>query len=473
MLMIRLSFGKGSVTIDFYSGNIVSVKYGSEELAKEASPVFKAALRNGEGEAINIDAREGTLNALTVNGGESGFYKAEAVYGFPDGQIIKIRTEAEGEALNWNAEVRIPDGQYLEWIELPAATLKPLKGEGGEASVLFPYNEGMIVDSMADRLATLFRSCPVEYPSLGMYHVFPNMICSQFLAYLMPGYGLYVGAHDPERGFKHIDFTDSNGGIGMQIRIYPADKSGDDVSYAMEFPVVWKFFDGGWEDAAEIYREWFESALPADLVKISENDRLPGWYEDMPLVVSYPVRGIHDMDEMKPNALFPYTNGLGLIGTVERATGAEILTLLMHWEGTAPWAPPYVWPPYGGEADFDEFRDALHERGDMLGVYCSGFGYTEKSNLNDYSCAEEFEKLGLEKAMCAGLDGKVLHSRICTGQRVGYDICPASAEGDRILDEAYAPLFKAGIDYAQILDQNHGGGQYLCYSSRHGHRADG
>ena len=71
--------------------------------------------------------------------------------------------------------------------------------------------------------------------------------------------------------------------------------------------------------------------------------------------------------------------------------------------------------------------------------------------------------------MCAGPDGKVAISRICTGQRKGYDICPASPVGREILKEAYMPLFESGVDYSQILDQNHGGGQYFCYSAEHGH----
>ena len=41
--------------------------------------------------------------------------------------------------------------------------------------------------------------------------------------------------------------------------------------------------------------------------------------------------------------------------------------------------------------------------------------------------------------------------------------------GYRLLEEAYGELLKSGIDYAQILDQNHGGGQYFCYSREHGH----
>ena len=141
----------------------------------------------------------------------------------------------------------------------------------------------------------------------------------------------------------------------------------------------------------------------------------------------------------------------------------------MHWEGTAPWAPPYVWPPFGDPDNFDEYLNALHARGHMLGVYCSGFGYTINSNLIDYNCAETYEKDGLEAAMCAAPNGEVWISKICTGQRSGYDICPASELGRSILADAYLPLLTSKVDYAQILDQNHGGGQYFCYSREHGH----
>jgi hypothetical protein len=71
--------------------------------------------------------------------------------------------------------------------------------------------------------------------------------------------------------------------------------------------------------------------------------------------------------------------------------------------------------------------------------------------------------------MCADADGIVKISDICQGQRSGYDICPASTVGRKLLDGAYAGLFQSGIDYAQILDRNHGGGQYFCYSREHGH----
>ena len=112
-----------------------------------------------------------------------------------------------------------------------------------------------------------------------------------------------------------------------------------------------------------------------------KNTDLPEWYTDNTLVVTYPVRGVHDMDRPEPNALFPYINALPHIDEIAGKTGMRPLALLMHWEGTAPWAPPYVWPPYGGVEAFNEFRDALHDRGHMLGVYCSGFGYTKRSNL--------------------------------------------------------------------------------------------
>jgi hypothetical protein len=86
-----------------------------------------------------------------------------------------------------------------------------------------------------------------------------------------------------------------------------------------------------------------------------------------------------------------------------------------------------------------------------------------------YNCREDYEARDLRRGMCAGYDGQVAISKICTAQRRGYDICPASPVGRALLDEAYAPLFESDLDYVQILDQNHGGGQYFCHSGEHGH----
>ncbi len=477
-----MDFGRGTVNSINYAGNIIS---------QGTAPLFRTELRDAKGEKNIIDASLGRCAGVLLTGDCS--CGAEASYEFDGGVKVVVRAAGRGDGLEWSADILNTGDLAAEWIELPVASLKPLKGEGGEASMLYPFNEGAVIDSTALRQSTWFRSYDIKYPSIGCYPVFPNMLCSQFQAYLVDGFGLYMGAQDPERGLKVIDFydgpsVDSADGTSDQadgtsdqyatpgthapltavIRIYCGVYPGED--YRMKFPVIWKFFEGGWEDAAEIYRKWFEDNLPPAVMRTSENRKLPEWYFGAPLVVSYPVRGIHDMDEMKPNALFPYCRALPLLSEIREKAGTDLLVLLMHWEGTAPWAPPYVWPPYGGVEEFNRFRDALHEAGDKLGVYCSGFGYTIKSNLvDDYSCEEKFEKDGLQAAMCVGPDGRLVKSEICPGQRSGYDICPASPKGRETVNEAYKPLFRSGIDYAQILDQNHGGGQYLCYSREHGH----
>jgi hypothetical protein len=82
---------------------------------------------------------------------------------------------------------------------------------------------------------------------------------------------------------------------------------------------------------------------------------------------------------------------------------------------------------------------------------------------------EEYQKRGVEEAVCSAINGEKRLSKICQAQRKGYDLCAASRLGKEILREAYSPLFDSGLDYVQILDQNHGGSQALCYSREHGH----
>ncbi|MGM9626082.1 MAG: DUF6259 domain-containing protein [Eubacteriales bacterium] len=490
-----LHFGKTAddalIRIDAEHGVVTALRIAGRELLAAPSALFALRMRRQDGTYTDTSAPAGQLAGQ--NASADGSMLTLTYTQFPDDAAplsATIALSVRDGALSAVMSVENPTDMLAEWVEPLPLVLLPLRGEGGalDGEILYPFNEGILVDSMKRREENAWMGSREErYPSEGSYPVFPNMLCSQMLAYLFDASdrteenrrdsrALYFGAHDASRGVKAIDFHapsayngggSSDKGLEINFRIYCGVDYGK--PYRMEFPLVVKALCGGWDAAAEEYRAWFEENLPPRARKISENPSLPDWYADSPLVVSYPVRGIHDMDKMDPNALYPYTNGLLLIDEIAEATGARLLVLLMHWEGTAPWAPPYVWPAYGDPDNFDRYLHALHDRGHMLGVYCSGFGYTIQSNLTEYTCKTAYEENHLEDAMCAGPDGRVAISHICTGQRSGYDICPASALGESILRDAYLPLLTSEVDYAQILDQNHGGSQYFCYSREHGH----
>ncbi len=445
-------------SIDFKGGAVKSLSYGKTEILSERMPLFKLCLMDNAGNHTVITSDEAT--AVSENGNKATYS------GFSENIEVTVSVECD-EKVKWYVNVKNSTDKLIEWIEYPNLSLKPLVKNGGIGKVVYPYNEGAIVDDMELR-ESRWRHHDASYPSHGIYSVFPNMLFSQFLCYLFDGKGFYLGAHDEKRGVKQIDFYKTETGIAFQVRIYKGLNFGED--YVSDFPIVWEMFDGDWHDGAEIYKKWYVSHLPEGMKKVKDNDMLPEWYKDSPLVLSYPVRGVHDMDIMNPNALFPYENALPIIDEIAEKTKSRILVLLMHWEGTAPWAPPYVWPPFGGEEMFFNFQKKLHDRKHLLGVYCSGFGYTKQSNLiAEYNNEKEYAEKGYEAAMCASPAGKVEISNICTGQRSGYDICVASEKASEILDNAYRPLFESNVDYVQILDQNHGGGQYFCYSRDHGH----
>ena len=447
------------LTVDEHLGAIVSLKLESRQCVQEPCPIFVARFRDLDGETHYIEPKDAsaikTDNRTIIF---SGFSVDLA------GVSVEISILAS-KAIEFRARVcGIPSGYALEWIEVAKISMPRLVAndpQGGK--ILFPYNEGMLVHD-----ENLLPRYEPEFPSSGAYFLFPNMVCSQFMAYLFDDVGLYIGAHDTKRGLKGVDFYPYKNSLALQMRLYSGCDYGQD--FTPDFPVVIQACSGEWVSAAEIYREWFENNLPSNIVPIKENKSLPSWYEGSPLVVTYPVRGWHDYDTMEPNDLFPFTNALPIIDKMKELSNTQIMALLMHWEGTAPWAPPYVWPPFGGEEGFFKFRDELHKRGDLLGVYCSGFGYTLYSKVADYDNKKEIEECDVLKGVCYSPKNKPELGITCTYQRVGYDVCPVSPRGREILENAYAPLFKeSGVDYAQILDQNHGGGQYMCFSREHGH----
>lgn len=439
-----------SIAIDEENGCITSLESGGKEYIYERLPIFTTAFRTKDGELWKKGSDE--MEYMGKNGAEYK-YRAE---NFSAAAKISL-----GEEIQISVSIENKGGDAPEYVETAICVSPDL----GENKILWGFNEGVVVDDFEQRKKCLGFLEP-EYPGMGFMPLFPAVVETQFMAYFDGEKGLYLGAHDAEGDLKAIDFVPCKDGIKMYFRFYTGAEFGAD--YAMNFPWVLKPYRGGWHEAAEIYREWFSANT--SFVPIEKNDKLPKWYSESPLVVTYPVRGLHDTDVMTPNKLFPYIKGLPVIEDIAKKTDSKIMALLMHWEGTAPWAPPYVWPPYGGEQAFEEYADALHKKGHLLGVYCSGMGYTMKSNVvDDYECDEDFEQKRLEKIMCRSPKEELLKSKICTMQRDGYDMCPTQEFTKNVLVGEAKKMIGGGVDYIQLLDQNHGGNSYFCYSKQHSH----
>lgn len=454
---------KYCIALDEKNGSINSLVSNGKEFVGQKLPLFSFQMRKGKDTA---DYTSDCAEKVTVN--KSGDSVSIEYSGFENLDLTFRVRAVFSDRIEWRLSFENNTGMCVEWVNFPLiAVPDDLVRTGGSGRLLIDSNEGLIIEDMAlkEKFSPYRELC---YPSRGLGAMFPAVVQSQFMAYYDGTAGLYFAAEDPERSIKGVDFRTDGNGIRLQFKLYPGVEA-NVTGYEIPFAVVMDFFTGDWHSAAELYRTWFENNLPEGLEKLGHGEKMPEWYSDSPLIVTYPVQGIHDMDEPKPNRLFPYDNALPVLDGIAEETNSRIMALLMHWEGTAPWAPPYVWPPLGGEKLLHEFADRLHERKFLLGVYCSGVGYTIHSNLNDYGNEERYEKEGLKRFMCAPPDGSDPVSNICQGQRKSYDMCVSQDFTLNTLTDEAAKIATSDLDYIQILDQNHGGTPYFCFSDKHGH----
>ena len=441
-------------------GYIEKLDFKGKNYAFSPISVFQIALRdiNGKQERLSVDS----FSFKESNALSNGF---ECVYQ-NDAFEVTVKAEVK-DGIEWGIDVTNNGEDIIEWVNFPQIVVaNDMKDSGGDSKILWGFNEGCLVDNIKFRNSGWGYIEP-EYPSEGVMGIFPAIVETQMMAYYDNESGLYLASHDNNENLKGIDFYEYDDGIKLQFRHY----TGCDFkeNYNMPYPMVMKFFEGDWMEAAEIYRSWFDENKSDEFIPIKENKKIPKWYSESPVIVTYPVRGLFDTDEMSPNKLFPYVNAMKYIEEFEKKFDSKIMVILMHWEGTAPWAPPIVWPPYGGEDELKKFIDALHERGDVFGVYCSGLGWTQKSNLVDYDMTAYYEENNLKEYMCLSPEQDLPLSKICTEQRSGYDMCPTQDFTVDVICDQVKKMVDGGIDYIQLMDQNHGGTSYFCYSRNHNH----
>ena len=479
-----------SLSFSRRTGALVEMRRdGGNLLASDETPtLFFLLLRAPDGEARLLSSADFPSPNIAVDGAAVVFRYAGVRHTDlpPLSVTVETRLDPDAPESRWRTEVSGGAAAWRpEWIEMPVVRIPHAleEDEDGQGRVFLPLVEGCEIATARRRHErNFFRGQSVTFPTSGVHGNYPGNAQLPFLAYYRPDAetagtgagvgGLYFGAHDPAHAPKAVECFYEPPALRLAIQACVA--SDDPGRFVTEYDTVLAALDGDWEAAAEHYRAWMEREDPTLPAKLSERRGEMPWLEDGAVVMLHPVRGRgDDKGEMTDgNEYFPYVNALPVVEDYARRLETPILSVLKHWEGTAPWAPPYVWPPFGGEEALAAYRDGLHAARHYLGVYCSGTAWTQRSRiLPDYSREEQCEREGLLRYMCRSPEGKP-EAKICNGpggQRDGYDAC-LSQEWTR--ETALAEIMKladAGIDYAQFFDQHMGCAASACYASDHGH----
>lgn len=392
---------------------------------------------------------------------------------------VVVGTTKKSPDIHWNIRVWNANkggDKYLDHIDFPRLVVpNDLIGLGGRGRLFWPAQEGCLVDNVDFRSRGGVPHQELGFPSAGWGGCYPTSAQMQFMAHYNDKAGLYIATHDISGCPKGFEFAKTQkNGIMLELRLFTNGTQGD---YQLPYDVVTSVFQGDWHDAADLYRNWVQHSEMPLPPKIAENPDLPEWYHDSPVVITYPVRGKFDMGDMTPNKLYPYTNALPIIENYGKMLNSRIMALLMHWEGSAPWSPPYVWPPYGGEEKLNEFISGLHAKNNLIGLYASGIGYTLRSNTDTtYNNYREYEEKGLKRVMKVGPNGDLAWNNVCAGpnaQRLGWDMCPANEFVTEVVTSQVQQIAQHEVDYVQYFDQNLGGGAYHCYGDKEHHHPYG
>lgn len=469
---MQIKFGKLSIELDEICGRITSVQSGRSFLADQVTlPLFTLRFRDEGGEPVLVTSDELGFTFCPGGGdGELGVLIFSDQTGLGVSARIRLMAGDRDSEVHWRLALEHSRPGYLEWVEFPGIVFTgDLIGQGGDGVLFSPTTEGVLVEDIRVRQGSFLAYQPAEYPNHGWCGYYPGNAQMQFFCFTRTDDTIYLGAHDPTHTTKELEFCPHEGGVRIIVKVFPGAITAG--KYELPYPIVMAGIQGDWQDAAARYRDWIQSKEVTMPKKIRENGH--HWLEESPIIVSYPVTGEgHHSGPTQVNEYFPFPNASPVVRRLGEALDSKMLALVMHWEGTAPWSPPYCWPPRGGEEGLRQLADELHTDGHLLGIYTSGVAWTNTSNTGDgtYNCTEELEQKGLIRHMCRGPKGEY-ESKICNCDEIrwGYDICVSTEFAREVMAEEAVKIASAGVDYLQLFDQNLGGAAYQCYDGAHGH----
>ena len=383
-----------------------------------------------------------------------------------DGQITIIKS-CDNNENKYRLSIENNTDYIIESVKFPILGIPcKLAGDGGNDLLFWPSLEGTLIDRCDNNeyYTDAAQKCGGGYTGLA-----PAGVSMQFMALYSDKGGLYFATHDKDCNFKDFEYRFEEDRVFFECTHF----AGGCKDYAMSYPVVLREFEGDWQDAAEIYRTWLYGSGMIMPEKLKDRTDLPKWLYDSPVLMIYPVRGATDKDcdeTMSENCYYPYSNILPVADKFSKSLESRVMALMMHWEGSAPWSNPYVWPPHGDTGDFEKTVKELHKNNNLIGLYASGIGITTKSVKDtSYDITDRYLSENWSEATCRDSEGNEIRVSDLAFVRDGFEVCPYCKKTVDVTVEEAVKIANADIDYYQAFDQNIGGMAHFCWSKEHGH----
>lgn len=461
--MFTLSGKNYTASFDQTTGALRSFcSYGVEQLAlPAANPLAEIRMLGSDRELHLFTTDHATKTAVRSDGNT-----LEAVFScFPtySGLTVRVLVTAGEDGLSFVISFDNRTDAFVENYCCPCVSVpNNLIGDGGDSEVYWSKNEGYVYENSK-------MICDGYRRDIEDARLYPGFVHMQYMARYANEVGIYIASHDTKGMPKVFSPYILEGNIRLDIRPFPCVEPG--ASWEQDYPLVVMPMTGDWQDASEIYRSFLENSdfpLPP---KLLDNPDFPRWALESPVVAIYPPRSIRGSGYMGPNEFFPYVQSIKYLEDLSEDLDSKILSFLPYWEGSAPWAAPYSWPPYGGEQPFLEYVEKMHDKGWRVGVYSSGLNWTDTHfTVPEYDRTQERIDKNLTAAMTRLPNGELAPGG-CQSIRTGYRMCSACDDTKEIAYDQFTSMLNAEIDFIQYFDQNHGGMGYFCYADNHGHPA--
>ena len=184
---MKINVNGGYIDLDLHSGLIASVCYKDTEICAKQAPLFIVRLTDRAGN-IQDYSSDMAKSVDVCNGDNCATYSQ-----FGEDFSVTLKFAPTEKGVNVRFAVKNSTDKIVEHVEILPFVFKSLVKNGGIGKILHPYNEGVLVEDDNLRAPCHLQHFDPEYPSQGAYGMFPNMVQSQFIAYLFEDKGLYIG----------------------------------------------------------------------------------------------------------------------------------------------------------------------------------------------------------------------------------------------------------------------------------------